>query len=196
MKLIPEIILIGIFVQILVCTQADARGQLPPPPPPFHGGNIGEWLGSGPVFGFEPPSAKNPWIGGGPGSNIGSGGANGGWGGAWWTGDGPLGGGGWGGWGSGMHDPIGGTPSDTGKKLPTGHVWSDQSDPGTGVQCFVQTETGGYNSCRCQVPYPYVAHYPQEGTWLEGVCKIVAGTREPVYNCSYPDAWCSFRLGN
>lgn len=143
-----KLILIGLLIQLMTYTQAYARGEFPPPPP-FQGGNIGDWLGSGPIFGFEPPSVKNPWVGGG-GGGIGSGGANGGWGGAWWTGNGPLGGGGWGGWGgwgSGYgSEPVVVIDTGTGKK---GHTWPDEPPHGR-PNCITMTETGGYHGCGCK----------------------------------------------
>jgi hypothetical protein len=61
------------------------RGQIPPPPA-FSGGNAGDWLGSGPIFGFDIPNGpgfdNSP--GGGGGGNGGSGGGY-----SWdWGGDG------------------------------------------------------------------------------------------------------------
>lgn len=48
--------LFGIFLLVLLYTQADARGEIPPPPP-FMGGNIGEWRGLGPKRLEEPAYA-------------------------------------------------------------------------------------------------------------------------------------------
>ncbi len=155
MKSIFKIVLLGIFLSVLLHTQADARGEIPPPPP-FMGGNVGDWLGSGPIFGFE-GGLGNPWTGGGFGSGGGGGspppggGSNGGWGGAWWEGDGPLGGGGWGGWGgwgSGIGSGAGGRgiDTDTSKK---GHIWPDDIPSGF-KPCFRETWTGPTVSwCAC-----------------------------------------------
>lgn len=147
--------------------QAAARGEFPPPPP-FTGGNIGDWLGSGPIFGFEPPRPGHPWTGGGYGSG---GGANGGWGGAWWQGNGPLGGdgggawGGWGGWGHGIGPKSGGIEigTDTSRK---GHVWPDEQDSPFNT-CFVETLMGGYSQCRCWFTPPPGA---QPGKVVPGIC--------------------------
>ncbi len=56
--------------------ELSARGQVPPPPP-FTGGNIGEWLGSGPLFDGDNPWGKDfppGWGSSGGGVNPGSGG--------------------------------------------------------------------------------------------------------------------------
>lgn len=156
MKSVFKIFFLVAIALLIMHVRADARGEIPPPPP-FQGGNAGDWLGSGPIFGFEEPSLGNPWKGGGSNSDpyggaSGGGGSNGGWGGAWWNGNGPLGGGGWGGWGgwgSGLGAGSGGLgiDTDTSKK---GYIWPEEQDsPFT--TCFVETLQGGYSKCACWV---------------------------------------------
>ncbi len=174
MKLLLEIILIGICAHVFAVARADARGEIPPPPP-FQGGSAGDWLGSGPVFGFE-PSVSDPWtgIGGKGGGDLGSGGGNGyggsggssgggsgggrrkgAWGGSWWTMDGPLGGGGWGGWGgwgSGLGPGSGGGMVDTDTNS-TGHIWREDT-PFLFTSCYRETWVGpGHNGCACIIQY-------------------------------------------
>ena len=43
-----------IVILVIGSLTAYGRGQIPPPPP-FIGGNTGDWLGSGPLFGFDDP---------------------------------------------------------------------------------------------------------------------------------------------
>ncbi len=184
MRTIIRMLLVGVIAHISIFIRADARGEVVPYPP-FPGGSAGDWLGSGPVFGFE-PSLADPWMGGGGGGGndigggtgsggAGSGGATGGgrtgaWGGSWWTLDGPLGGGGWGGWGGwglGMGPGSGGglIDTDTTKK---GYLWpEDLSAFGT---CYIQKWTGpGRWACMCQYTYP-TAQQPPIGTPVTGIC--------------------------
>lgn len=164
MQAIIKVLLTGLLAFFAFSNDTSARGQTPPPPP-FIGGSSGDWLGSGPIFGFEVPNVKNPFAGGG----IGSGGANGGWGGSWWNGDGPLGGGGWGGWGgwgSGLGPGAGGLliDSDTSKK---GHIWPEDEPIKPRSNCFVTSEVGGKYRCGCQITYP--PNTPS-GTIVRGIC--------------------------
>lgn len=182
--------------------QADARGEIPPPPP-YTGGNAGDWLGSGPVFGFEVPSLGNPWKGGGLGAGGGNsdpyggsgggprGGGNGGWGGSWWGLDGPLGGGGWGGWGgwgSGLGPGSGGLgiDTDTSKK---GHIWPEEQDSPFKT-CTVESIQGGYSKCACWVPNNAL---PDPNRKVYGSCG--GHTKEyPLGKCEYIGQRCySFR---
>ena len=72
-----------ILLFLLTHTLSSARGMLPPPPP-FTGGNVGAWLGSGPMFDGQHPwgiDFPDDWDKGG-GSDYGGGGSG-------YGGDGP-----------------------------------------------------------------------------------------------------------
>jgi len=154
MNAIIRNIMIWLGAMIIVNAEVLARGETPPPPP-FIGGAAGEWLGSGPVFGFE--SWADPWKDGG--------GANGGWGGAWWDGDGP-----WGGWGDGS----GGRNYDQGSGGTDGrgNVWAG-TGPFGGLQgnCWRDSPSGGQFECGCLVQYnPQRAI--ESGTVMIGTCQF------------------------
>lgn len=177
MKNAARFLLIGLIAHTLMNVQAIARGEFPPPPP-FMGGNQGAWLGSGPIFGFEP-----------------GGGSMGGWGGGWWQG------GGWGGWGygsggsgvgyepGGYHNPGGGGgwPSDTGGR---GNIWEDPNQ-GSGFfsRCYRHTAQGGYSECGCQVSLD-PASPPTTGDWVAGTCVRIGGIRMYENACEMINTQC------
>ncbi len=191
MKRIFGIVLIGLYLQFSMYTQASARGEIPPPPP-FTGGNTGDWLGSGPIFGFEGGNGfGDPWKNGG--------GSNGGWGGSWWDGRGPLGSGGnggWTGWGSGSgpggYTGYGDLSNDS---IPGGHGWPiTGSDNGFRTNCFKETMTGGFYSCVCQLTVSLTSQ-PQSGQWIVGQCMQGAmGGSDQQSGCSASGLPCSMEL--
>lgn len=180
MNTLLRFVLIGLMAHSMMYVQATARGEIPPPPP-FMGGNQGGWLGSGPIFGFEP-----------------GGGSMGGWGGGWWLG------GGWGGWGhgsggssggyepGGYHTPGGGWPADTGGK---GSVWDNSNDQnGFFTRCFRATVQGGYYECGCQVSLdPFNPPAPED--WLPGTCVRIAGLRMEGDGCESMNVPCLGQMG-
>ncbi len=145
MAAMSRAVLIGILA-FMMGNVAYGRGQTPPPPP-FSGGNAGDWLGSGPVFGFED--------GGGPG---------GGWGGWWWGGGGTQGG-----WGSG----AGGNGYGPGGGQGTGGLGNTFDPPpdrkGSHGNCWQETEPGGYYRCACFSRYD-ANNPPASGADLPGTC--------------------------
>lgn len=124
------------IVSAAFSTTVYGRGETPPPPV-FSSGNVGSWLGSGPIFGFED-----------------GGGSGGGWGGEWFEG------GEWGGWGSGAGGS--GAGGSGGYRGPRGNrgegggnLWSgDGSNPFFGT-CHRMRETGEKNECSCYVTIQY-----------------------------------------
>ncbi len=140
-----------------------ARGETVPPPFGAGKGNIGNWLGDGPIFGFDDPIGDGE-LGGGPG---------GGWGGGWW--EGGSGGGGNGSGGSGGRE-YGGGGGD------------EDDDPDFGAEC--QREgivTGGpapcEDVCHCTV-YWYGNEKPPTGTLTGGICRLLEPDQAPSSQCS------------
>ena len=134
-------------LSILLCCAwgtAWGRGAIPPPPP-FTGGNVGEWLGNGPIFGFDD--------GGGPG---------GGWGGGYYDG------GGWGGWGWGS----GGAGGYQGNGASgRGAVWSGEDHGGLHGTCRIETIVGTRYECACFIRYNG-ENPPKPGAPVQGVCRL------------------------
>lgn len=65
----------AMILNVCACLTAYGRGAVPPPPP-FSGGNVGSWLGSGPLFGFDTPwgaDFPDDWSDGSSGGGNGSG---------------------------------------------------------------------------------------------------------------------------
>lgn len=140
------IVIISALVAMTGYTALHARGMMPPPPP-FTGGNTGDWLGDGPIFGFD--------RGGGPG---------GGWGGGWYEG------GGWGGWGfgSGGAGGYGGGGNGEGG----GHEFSSGDEfGGLHGTCVIRTPAGESYRCACNIVY-YEQLPPCGGCPVHGVCKM------------------------
>lgn len=128
---------------IALSNEAIARGAQPPPPP-FSGGNVGSWLGSGPIFGFDD--------GGGPG---------GGWGGV----------DGWGGWGSGPGG-SGGYGGGNGGSSGGGHVFDDSPGNRGGLYgtCWRSTLPGGVWECACVIAVQWPEE-PISGVTYSGLCQ-------------------------
>ncbi len=150
---------------------AFSRGQIPPPPP-FTGGNIGAWLGSGPIFGFED-----------------GGGANGGWGGSYFE---P---GGWGGWGSGAGGSGGYGGMQGGRREGNGHRWEITGNNGGGMgglhgTCWADRLPGRRSECACSIRYNPV-YPPPSGTVLFGICTISEITADWYTSCSNAGDICS-----
>jgi hypothetical protein len=154
------------------------RGQVPPPPltatPP--GGNIGDWLPSGPIWGFEE-----------------GGGSNGGWGGGFFGGGGSGGGGGWNGWGDGSGGSNGGYHGHGGSgNNGWGHL-HDTLNRGRKPSeffgtCYKMMEIGQVNRCDCQASYDPLFP-PCDGCPVHGICRVadeVTGS-----NCDAPGELCS-----
>jgi hypothetical protein len=76
--LISKILSCALATVVIGAGPCHGRGQIPPPPP-FSGGNAGDWLGSGPIFGFDTPTG--PGFNDTPPGGGGNGGSGGGWGG-------------------------------------------------------------------------------------------------------------------
>lgn len=143
------------------------RGQIPPPPP-FSGGNAGDWLGSGPIFGFDD--------GGGP---------NGGWGGGYFE----LGG--WSGWGSGPGGGHGGYRGGRdGRGEGRGHEWDGGEMGGLHGTCWVERLPGRRGECACSIKFQ-TGSPPPSGTRLFGVCTASDVTEDWYYSCSNAGDACS-----
>lgn len=141
-----------------------ARGEHPPPPP-FMGGNVGAWLGSGPIFGFDD--------GGGPG---------GGWGGGWYGGAD-----GWGGLGSGS----GGSGGYSGGSHGTGgsgHLFDTTKKDGFGGlhgTCWSELPIGSAYRCHCDVKYNPLLP-PCHGCPVHGFC-----IKSPVWDSEMDHGSCN-----
>ncbi len=157
---------LGIAVGIIAHSSVLGRG-VNPPPPPFSGGNVGAWLGSGPIFGFED-----------------GGGSNGGWGGSYFE----LGG--WNGWGSG----AGGSGGYRGRRGPNtdgrGHDWEGGELGGLHGTCWVERLPGRRSECACSIKYRTITP-PPSGTRLYGVCAASEVTQDWYYSCNNSGDPCS-----
>ncbi len=177
MKKISMAIFMAVMVfAFLYPRVVSARGETMPPPWGAGVGSAGDWLGSGPIFGFD--DGPDGGIGGGPG---------GGRGGSWFEG-GPWGPrrGGWGGGSGGRGNQLGNGDEFGGGGGNTG-------DGGYDTDCYrAKIVTGGPAPCEpvchCAL-YWYSNEKPPKDTWATGICEAADGNTT-VAECLHMEDAC------
>lgn len=165
MKEILRLALMAGIIVTVVYIDAHARTRRAPPPP-FTGGNIGAWLGRGPIFGFED-----------------GGGANGGWGGGYFELE-P-----WSGWGGGSGGSGGGYGGAGGGGFGgKGNEWDHGHRGGLQGNCWAEYLPGRRSECACSITYN-VGNPPPSGTPLTGYCELA--TEDWYSSCGDVDDVCT-----
>ncbi len=159
---------ICIVVCLTITTDLFARGETPPPPP-FEGGNAGDWLGDGPIFGF-----KHPWGFDMPGDQHGNF-DNGEYGYGWGGGRDP---------GHGNYDPG-----------PNSCSCGPENECNTINHYRCEHHMAGYCEawCACTVLLPKGT--PPKGAILLGACTRMASPRTEPNGCAVAGGTCSIHYG-
>lgn len=147
------------------------RGEVPPPPQNFDGGNAGDWLGSGPIFGF-----RHPWGIDLPGDGHGS----------FDPGDNGYG------WGGGGNN-SGGRDFDPGpNSCSCGPV--NLCNRLNVAKCEAKRTDYCEAWCSCSIKLGHPR--PRVGTVINGTC-ILSGSPKSSFNrnCSAPGGGCGIKYG-
>ncbi len=159
-----------IAVFVTATLSLHARGEVPPLPPEFDGGNIGDWLGSGPIFGF-----RHPWGLDLPGDGHGS----------FDPGDNGYG------WGGGNGNSGGGNFDPGPNSCSCGPV--NICNRVNLAKC--QAEHKNFCEAWCSCDVRVLRSRPPVGTILPGTCALRAYPKIGPNGCSAPGGGCSVRYG-